>query len=307
MQSIVHDSAAPGGLRRTDQPDPVPAPDQLVLTVSAASLNYLDVAYAEDLHGLGGVPGEDAAGTVVTAAVDGSGPPVGTAVVSFAMGGALATRRAVRTADVAAIPEGVSFEAAAALPAAGVTALRAVRRLGPLLGRRVIVTGASGGVGRYAVQLAALAGADVTAVSSRREGLRELGADRVVDDLSALKGEPFDGVVDQVGGPMLAEAFALLGEGGLALSVGQASGQATEIDFELERRRGGRRTVEVFTVTTGYAGFSEDMAVMLGLVAAGRLDPQVGWSGDWSQVTQAAAALRDRHVTGKAVLTVHDR
>lgn len=307
MRSIVHDPAAPGGLRHTDQPDPVPEPDQLVIAVSAASLNYLDVAYADAMHGLGGVPGEDAAGTVVTAAADGSGPPVGATVVSFAMGGALATRRAVRTVNVAEVPEGVALEAAAALPAAGVTALRAVRRLGPLLGRRVLVTGASGGVGRLAVQLASIAGAEVTAQSSRTAGLHELGAARVVDDLSALDGHFFAGVIDQVGGPLLAQALGLMAEGGLALSVGQASGQATTIDFEAERRRSGRRTVEIFTVAAGHSGFADDLRVLLALVAAGRLDPQVGWSGDWSQVTEAAAALRGRRVNGKAVLSVHDR
>ena len=107
-----------------------------------------------------------------------------------------------RTADLGVVPDGVDLVVAAALPAAGVTALRVVRRLGSLLGRRVLVTGASGGVGRYAVQLAALAGAHVVAqVGSveRGAGLPELGAAEVVTDLAGVA--PVDGVVDNVGGP----------------------------------------------------------------------------------------------------------
>jgi NADPH:quinone reductase-like Zn-dependent oxidoreductase len=169
----------------------------------------------------------------------------------------------------------------------------------------VLVTGAAGGVGRYAVQLAALAGAHVVAhvgSAERGAGLRTLGAAEVTLDLAAVA--PVHGVVENVGGPLLAEAVALLAEGGVALSVGQASGQPSTIDFEAERRRGGRRAVEVFTVTTGYAGFGPDIEELLGLVAAGRLDPQIGWRGPWDRAAEAAEALRARRVAGKAVVEI---
>jgi NADPH:quinone reductase len=305
VQALVHDPGMPSSLRRTAVADPVPAPDEALIAVAAAAFNFLDVAYADAMHGAGGVPGEDAAGVVVTAAADGSGPPAGTRVASFALGGALAGRRAVATADLGVVPDGVDLASAAAVPAAGVTALRAVRRLGSLLGRRVLVTGAAGGVGRYAVQLAALAGAHVVAQvgsAERGVGLRTLGAAEVTLDLAAVA--PVQGVVENVGGPLLAEAVALLAEGGVALSVGQASGQPSTIDFEAERRRGGRRAVEVFTVTTGYAGFGPDIEELLGLVAAGRLDPQIGWRGPWDRAAEAAEALRARRVAGKAVVEI---
>ena len=91
------------------------------------------------------------------------------------------------TTNLAELPDEVSFAQAATLPVAGVTALRALEICGFVLGKRVLVTGASGGVGRFAVQLASRAGARVTAVSrnaERARGLRELGAAEVVFDLS---------------------------------------------------------------------------------------------------------------------------
>jgi NADPH:quinone reductase-like Zn-dependent oxidoreductase len=307
MHALVHDPAAPAALRPAELPDPLPAPHEALVAVSAAALNFLDIAHADALHGAGAVPGEDAAGVVVTAAADGSGPPAGTRVATFALGGALATLRTVATADLAAIPDGVPDTVAAALPAAGVTALRAVRRLGSVLGRRLLVTGASGGVGRYAVQLAAAAGAHVVAQvgsAGRGTGLRDLGAAEVVtaDELAGLA--PVHGVVDNVGGPLLADALALLDEDGIALAVGQASGLPTTIDFETERRRGGRRSVEVFTVSTGHRGFGPDLDELLALVATGRLDPQIGWQGPWQRTAEAAEALRDRRVRGKAVVEI---
>ena len=303
MQALVHDPDAPSALRRAELPDPVPADGEALLAVSAAAFNFLDLAYADTVHGVGAVPGEDAAGIVVAAAADGSGPPVGTRVASFAMGGALATVRAVPTRDLGVVPDEVELAAAAALPAAGVTALRAVRRFGALLGRRVLVTGASGGVGRYAVQLAALAGAHVVAhvgSADRGAGLADLGAAEVVTDLDGVA--RVHGVVENVGGALLGAALGLVAEGGVALSVGQASGQPTTIDFEAERQRGGGRRVEVFTVGTGCTGFGADIEELLGLVAVGRLDPQVGWRGSWDRAAEAADALRGRRVAGKAVV-----
>ncbi|MEU8798248.1 zinc-binding dehydrogenase [Spirillospora sp. NPDC048819] len=107
------------------------------------------------------------------------------------------------------MPDAVDRGTAGALPVAGVTALQAVRRLGPPAGRRVLVTGASGGVGRCAVQLAARAGAHVIASvggPARAEGLRELGAAEIVRGPENVEGRVY-GVLDNVGGRQLAEAL----------------------------------------------------------------------------------------------------
>jgi NADPH:quinone reductase-like Zn-dependent oxidoreductase len=288
----------------SDVPDPEPEPHEVLLEVRAASVNYLDVAYRDHTLAPGGVPGVDAAGIVLAPAADGTGPGVGSRVVTFAAGGAWAQRRTAPVADTAVVPDGVDLAAAAALPGAGVTALQALRRLGPLLGRRVLVTGASGGVGRFAVQLAGLAGAHVVAAvgdAARGTGLPEIGAREVVTDLAQVD-EPVAGVVDNVGGPLLGEAFALLGEDGLLLSVGQASGRPTTLDFEAERRRGpGGRRIEAFVVEPGMA---PDLAVLLDLVERGALDPQVSRRESWERFAAVTRDLRDRRIAGKAVLEV---
>jgi NADPH:quinone reductase len=251
----------------------------------------------------GEVPGWDAAGVVVQAAADGSGPPVGSRVVGFGGAGGWAQRRAVPTENLAPLPDSVDFGPAAALPVAGVTALQALRRLGPVVGRRVLITGASGGVGRFAVQLAARAGAHVIATvgsEARGAGLKELGAAEVVVGLADVT-EPVFGVLDNVGGQLLADAFRLVDDGGSAQSIGMASNQPTTIDFEAERQFGVYKRLEPFTVRTP---FGPDLAYLVELLAAGEIDPQIGLQTSWKDVAEAAEALLDRRVAGKAVLDV---
>jgi NADPH:quinone reductase len=170
------------------------------------------------------------------------------------------------------LPDTVDFAAAAAVPVAGVTALRTVRRLGSLVGRRVLITGASGGVGRFAVQLAARAGAHVVAAVGSRErgeGLVQLGAAEVVVGVRDLA-EPVDGALDHVGGQTLADVYALLRPGGLVLSVGMASLEPTTIDFEAARMRAGGTRIEAFSVGPG---FGPDLEYLVSLLAGDQLDP----------------------------------
>ena len=104
MEALVHDPSAPSALRRTELPDPVPGPGEALVAVSAAAFNFLDLAYADAVHGVGGVPGEDAAGRVVAAAAAGRAAVSPGSARSGA--GALSTRRAVSTADVGVCPTG---------------------------------------------------------------------------------------------------------------------------------------------------------------------------------------------------------
>jgi NADPH2:quinone reductase len=303
MRAIVHDPAAPQGLRLTEVPVPRPGPGQVLVAVEAASLNYADIAFLAERGVPGGVPGFDAAGVVVAGAADGSGPPPGTRVVTVGWSGGWAEQRAVDTCELAVVPDHLDLGAAAAIPVAGVTARRALRLLGPLAGRRILVTGASGGVGGFAVQLAASEGAEVIASVGRPErarGLAALGATDVVVGLDGVTG-PIQGVLDNVGGATLATAYALLAPGGTVASVGMASGEPTTIDFEQARLRGGDTRIVAFAVGPG---FGPDLAALVELVAAGELDPLVDWRGPWDNVGEAAAALLRRTVRGKAVLEV---
>ncbi|MBJ7466658.1 MAG: alcohol dehydrogenase, partial [Mycolicibacterium sp.] len=176
MRAIVFDPDAPRKFAFADAPDPVPtAPNELLIDVRAISLNFGEVYYGDNAEHPGDIPGWDSAGVVTIAAADGSGPPVGTRVAGASWSQGWAQRRVLASENVAVIPDSVDFDTAAALPVAGVTAVQTIRRLGPVLGKRVLVTGASGGVGRLAVQLAARAGAHVIAAvgsPERGAGLR---------------------------------------------------------------------------------------------------------------------------------------
>ena len=300
MRALLVDSSSKTGFRFGEIADPAPAPNQALVEVKTISLNYGEVSGgfgAEE----GKVQGWDAAGVVVKAAADGSGPEVGSRVVTFGSGGAWAQLRAVDVAELAVLPDDVDFAEASALPVAAVTALRALRRIGSLLGRRVLVTGAAGGVGRFGVQLAALAGAHVIAsVGSvaRGDGLAELGAAEVIVGVEGLEG-PLHGVLDNVGGPNLATAFGLLVEGGSIQSIGATSGEPTV--FPPYSTVGGYRRLESFHMGGGLA---EDLEYVTSLVASGKLDVQIGYRGNWENSEDAIAALLGRKVVGKAVLDV---
>ena len=147
--------------------------------------------------------------------------------------GAWAERVAVPSHALAELPAAVTLSQAATFPVAGLTALHALARGAPLLGRRVLVTGATGGVGDFAVQLARLGGAHVTASArrdSQAEALRQLGAHEVVvgDDIPP---EPkYDVIIDSVGGRTLGTALAALGRGGVCVSLGVSA--SAEVTFD---------------------------------------------------------------------------
>lgn len=301
VRALVVTPGAPAALRIDDVPEPAPGPGQVLIDVHHVSANFGELRHAADLPP-GTVLGYDAAGTVLRAAADGAGPAVGARVVAFGPG-AWSQRAAFAVGGVAEVPDSLDLAAAAALPMAGLAALRALRAAGPVIGRRVLITGASGGVGRNAVQLAGRSGAYVIASvgsPARAEGLEALGADEVVIDLDAVD-RPVDVVLENVGGAQLVKAWSLLAPGGDLQSIGWASGEPAVFPPNSIFALGAARSLHSFGDASD-AG--PDLTFLTGLAARGELSPEIGWRGPWDRIAEAADALFGRRVAGKIVLDV---
>lgn len=305
MRALVPTGAGTATVIEADVSAAAPAPEELVIKVEAFSVNRGETFLLENPKE-GWRPGKDVAGTVIRAAADHSGPSVGTRVVAHPPARGWAQAVAVHTSNVTALPPGLSFETAAALPLAGLTALRLLRTVGPLIGRRILITGASGGVGHYVVELAAAAGAHVTAVSaSPKRGARllELGASRVVHDLAATD-DIFDVVLESVGGESLPRAIEKLLPGGMLVWFGQASRSPVTLNFFDLLYRSPGVVIRHFSYTDGELGHADDLATLVDLVAAGRLHPEIGSVRTWTETAAVIEDLRGRRIQGNAVLTV---
>ena len=306
MLALVNTPSAATPVELREVAEPESGPDEAIVEVRAFSLNRGELALLVG-RAEGWRPGQDIAGVVVQAAADGSGPKKGTRVVALVDGAGWAQRVAAPTARMAALPETVGFAQAATLPVAGLTALRLLRHGGSLLGRRVLITGAAGGVGRFAVQLAALAGAEVTGVVGRSEraaGLAELGAASVVTSIPEADGL-FDLILESVGGLSLASAISKVVPGGTIVVFGNSSREDTTISFSHFAGHAGAHLIGFFIYESGTpASMGVDLATLVSLVAAGKLTPEIGMEESWRHLDRAAKALRGRNVNGKAVLLV---
>jgi NADPH:quinone reductase len=309
MLGLVADRSAPEGIALREVTDPAPLPNQALVEVRAISLNRGEIRNL-DRRPQGEVVGWDLAGVVREPATDGSGPPRGARVVGLSGGGgAWAQLAAVRSDALAELPDAVSFEDAAALPVAGVTALRMLAVAGSLLGKRVLITGAAGGVGRFAVQLAHLAGAYVTGVvrdEARGRGLRGLGADELITALTADGEGRFDVILESVGGESLAAALQRVAPWGIVLCFGHSSGEPTTFSASAFYSRSGARlyAFRIFDELARHHTGSADLRLLAEELAAGRLEAGVSLTASWREPDAAVRALLDREVEGKAVLTV---
>jgi NADPH2:quinone reductase len=293
----------------TEVAEPAAGPSEAVVEVDAFSVNRGEGFSLTGVYGApaerGWLPGQDVAGRVVRAAEDGSGPSVGQRVVGHPDSGGWAERVAVPTSRLALLPDEVSAVDAAALPLAGLTALRLLRDAGALTGRRILLTGASGGVGHFLTELAAAGGAEITAVTAspeRGQKLSVLGAARVVQDLADAQG-PFEVVLESVGGETFTAALALLAPGGVVLWYGQASLDPVTLSF-FDLLGVTPLTIKHFPHWVSATTDGEDLETLVDLVAAGNLHPEIGRTADWAETASVLDDLARRRIRGNAVLTL---
>lgn len=300
MKALVNTSK---GLVVKTVPDPIPTASQALVAVRAFSVNRGEMALlaarTEDWR-----PGQDIAGVVVEPAADGTGPAAGARVVGLAEDSGWAELATVPTSRLAEIPDEVDIEQAAALPLAGRTALNTIRLGGNLLGRQVLVTGATGGVGEFQVQLAVLSGARVIAVArpEAESRLTRLGAASVVPTVADADG-PYHLIAESTGGQSLGDAIARTAPGATVVVLGTTSGEKTPVDVYDFIGHEGVRLVNYMSYADS-SPISADLHLLLELVATKKLETNLGFRADWTQVDDAIDGLRHRKFHGKAVLTI---
>ena len=317
----------PGVLKLEECAKPAPAPNELLIKVHAASVNPYD------WHFLRGEPyllrlmaglrhpkdprlGADLAGEVEAVGCGVTRFKPGDAV--FGVGkGAFAEFACARESQIVPMPANITFEQAAAVPIAGLTALQALRKAGlhqPNVATtsqpKVLVNGASGGVGTFSVQIAKAFGAHVTAVCSPRnvEMVRSLGADRVMDysreDFTTSK-ERFDVLLDNVGNRPLLACRRLLLPKGVYIGVGGSAGRwmvatIARAIFSLTLSAfGARKFLGVFAKSA-----TDDLTILHNLMQSGKVAPVIDRRYAFAELPQAIAYLEEGHARGKVVMIV---
>jgi NADPH:quinone reductase-like Zn-dependent oxidoreductase len=308
MLAIVNTPSGPQPVAIREVAEPELQANEALVAVHAFSLNRGELRLFE-VRPEGWRPGQDIAGVVVRAAADGSGPAAGTRVVALADWEGWAERAAVPSHRIAPIADNVSFAAAASLPVAGLTALRSLRHGAPLLGKRVLITGAAGGVGNLAVQLAARSGARITAVvgsAARARVLDGLGAAEIVTTIGDAQGR-FALILEAAGGASLTAAIERVEHRGTVVIFGNSSGEPTLINFrDFGEHQNARIQGFHYFTSEAEERFGPDLALLAGLVADGSLRPRID-EHDWRDLARIGPLLRERRIPGKAVFHIEQK
>jgi NADPH2:quinone reductase len=312
----IHEFGDENVLRYEDVPDPVPTPGRLLIRVRAAGINRGDLGrrmgtYRGEVK-LPLIIGWDIAGTVEALGPGVSGPPPGTRVVARVAWGGYAELATASAAETVPIPEGVSFEQAAALPVAYLTSWFALKHQGALqAGETCLVQAAASGVGVAGIQIAKDAGARVFATASSEEKLalaRRLGADVAIDYTTTdfvevvekeTDGRGVDVVLESVGGDVLTRSVSALAPLGRLVSVGNSSRSAAPTDLsQLLSRR-----ISLFGFYLGNEeGVPQALAELLDRVAAGRIEAVIDRTFPLSETAAAHRYVADRRNLGKVLL-----
>ena len=323
MKAIVHRCyGSPDVVRMEEIPKPTPKDDEILVHVHASSVNPLDWHYLEGtpymvrIEGGFGTPGDPRLGVDFSGTVE----AVGKSVTRFKAGdavfggrfGALAEYVAVREARTVALkPANMSHEQAAAVAIAAITALQGLRDKGHLrAGQNVLVNGASGGVGTFAVQIAKSFGANVTAVCSTKnvELVRSIGADRVIDYTREdfTKGaQRYDLILDNVSTHSLLEYKRVMTPAGVYVMIGSTDpgrwfGWLVK---PVEAWLLSPFTSQKFGMILADLN-RDDLATLAGLMEAGKVTPVIDRTYKLSEAAEALRYLETGHARGKVVVTV---
>lgn len=324
MRAIVQDRFGPPETwQLTDAPPPEPGPDDVLVRVHAAALNPYDwhmvrgdpyIARLSPTVGHGKpsarVAGVDGAGTVEAVGSRVQDWQVGDEVFGL-LRGSLAEYACANATNIAAKPVALNFEQAAAVPMAATTALRGLRDVADVHpGQRILVNGAGGGIGTFAVQYAAGLGADVTGVCSagNRELVHSLGAKRVVDYAAqdfTRAGAQYDVILDNVSNrPLRHLRRALTPTGTLVVngggSPGRVFGGAGAVARAVLLDRMVRQRIRPIPTTFD----AEQLNTVAGLIDTGVLNPVVGRTYPLDEAAEGLRYVEQGHARGKVVVTV---
>jgi NADPH:quinone reductase-like Zn-dependent oxidoreductase len=276
---------------------PRPGSGEVLVRVAATAVTAQELTWPEKWPA---IPCHDLSGVVAGSGPGGTGWADGTEVfglVGFDRPGAAAEYVTVPAADLAAKPAAVDHVAAAAIPLGGLTAWQALHdHAGLQPGQHVLVHGGAGGVGAYAVQVAAALGAQVTATASTRDAayVANLGAHRVIDYKGRFEDElsDVDVIVDPVGGDTLSRSWTVLKPGGILVAIAE----------EPPEDKGGRDDVRALYFVVEPSG--AQMAELARLVDDGKLRAAVSTTFGLGDLREAFAAQQARSHPGKVVITV---
>jgi NADPH:quinone reductase-like Zn-dependent oxidoreductase len=324
--TVYHRYGSPDVLKYEEIEKPIPGDDEVLIKVRAASVNPLD------WHFMRGTPypirmmtglrkpkirlGSDVAGQVEA---------VGRNVTQFKPGdevfgacrGAFAEYVCTSESAVVMKPKNLTFEQAASVPVAGYTALQALRDKGRIqagqAGQKVLINGAAGGVGTFAVQIAKSFGADVSGVCSTRnvDMVRSIGADRVIDYTQedfTKSGQRYDLILDCIGNHSLSAIRRALNPRGICIMVGGPSDRwmigpmVTLIKALVWSRFSSRKLLMILAKES-----KEDLTILRELMEAGKVTPVIDRRYRLSEVPEAIRYLEEGHARGKVVITLEEQ
>lgn len=313
MKRLIMNADAPGNIGVSEVERPQPLPHQSLVKVTAFSLNRGEVSFAQSPNSKGRTIGWDYVGTIETPAADGNGPKKGTRVVGWRPQMDAFAEYVMGDRDYfAVIPDQVSDVQAATLPVAGLTALAAVDKGNRILGHSALVTGVTGGVGFFALQLTKLSGAKAVALVRRPEQAsfaRDIGADAVVvtADGQGLDTEgPYRLIVDGVGGDLIGSLLQATDKGGTLVSYGGSKSYETSLNLTHLYGNGGQRRIYGLTLYSEVEvePSSVGLGRLLRLVESDRLQVPAITEDNWSETPRLASDLLARRLSGKVVLTI---